>query len=442
MLATHNFLLVILPQPATELDDARIISCSILVKQGNRADIVQVIPRLVIDHSRVILRDDASSVQIASLILALRAGIEFQGFRIEEPLLSDLITGTIPYPDLVSVSTSRVPNFSSNAYRDADSGYQFIGLLSQVNTDVDNDLTQHTTAYTSGEVISAALTPESSQFFSTYRPMNVVPESNFVLIFSLHKESAIPSQCPESMNPDIHNTFVASEPAFNPLNAPLFDFVTANLCSFDGLAEPFYSPALPEELNWDHIFPTQPIYSMSAPQVLQERSHDLEIEGGLGDHSLDLHSRASAALPTPPRSSPYPTPSRSRCGSISTEQRILLFLAAVQPPVGNSPFHDAKFVVRNNTLTGMIRNHRSMTKLLDICGLDCSAPDRVRSFSGSDTQTHKLTVESVFIACGWSESTFGNKTSRYQNAEKAAKMHWNGAVPDIGLFLLYSYHST
>jgi hypothetical protein len=126
--------------------------------------------------------------------LAQQAGIEFQGFRVEEPLLSDLITGTIPYPDLISVSTSRVPNFSSNVYRDASSGYQFIGLLSQVNTDVDDDLTEHTTTYTLGEVISAALTPESSQFFSTYWPMNVVPESNFVPIFSLHKASVIPSQ--------------------------------------------------------------------------------------------------------------------------------------------------------------------------------------------------------------------------------------------------------
>jgi hypothetical protein len=56
-----------------------------------------------------------------------------------------------------------------------------------------------------------------------------------------------------------------------------------------------------------------------------------------------------------------------------------------------------------------------------------------------------LTIEGVFIARGWSESTFGNKILCYQNAEKAAKMHWNGAVPDIGLFLLchsHSYRST
>ncbi|KAF8183284.1 hypothetical protein K438DRAFT_1766958 [Mycena galopus ATCC 62051] len=416
------------------IEEPQIISCTILVKQVDRADIIQVVPRLVIAHSQVILRGDASSVQIASLILALRTGIQFQGFQVEEPLLSALLTGTVPSPDSITVSTSRVPNFSGNAYRNTGSGYQFIGLLSQVNMDVENDLTHHTKAYTSGEVISATLIPDSAQFFSAYRPMNVVPESDFILIFT------VPSQIPQSVNSDIQSIF-SSPPSLASfsLGSPTFSFGAPDLDFFDGLMH--LSPGSQSEgSDWERGFPAHSIHAIPAPQLLQDDTQYFETHGSPDENNLDFTS--AGTLLTLPTS--LPPPLRDRSGSISTEQQILLHLSTLQPPVGNSAFRDTKFVVRGNSLWGMIENHGSMVRLLDLCGLESSKPARLEGSSGPDVQTHQLTIKSVFKACDWSESTFGNKTSRYQNAKKAARSCWNGAPPEIGLhfFFPHPYRNT
>ncbi|KAF7372405.1 hypothetical protein MVEN_00101600 [Mycena venus] len=309
--------------------------------------------------------------------------------------------GTVPSPDSITVSTSRVPNFSGNAYRNAGSGYQFIGLLAQVNMDVENDLTHHTTAYTSGEVISATLTPDSAPFFSAYRPMNVVPESNFILIFT------VPSQSPH-------------------LGSPTFGFGSPDLDFFDGLMH--LSPgSRTEGSDWERGIPAHSIHALPVPQLLQADTQRFETRGSPDENNLDLTS--AGTLRTLPTASPPPL--RRRSGSISTEQRILLHLSTLQPPVGNSAFHDAKFVARGNSVRGMIENHGSMVRLLDLCGLESSKPARFEGSSGADVQTHQLTIKAMFKACGWSESTFGNKTSRYQNAEKAARSCWNGTAPEI-----------
>ncbi|KAJ6525971.1 hypothetical protein B0H19DRAFT_1197558 [Mycena capillaripes] len=359
----------------------RIISCSILVKQPDQAHILQVIPRLVIDGSQVVAREDASSVRIASLILALRTGIEFQGFHVEEPLLASLITGTIHCPNLVSVSTTRIPDFSESVYKEASSGYQFLGWLSQVNVDAIDNL---------------------YRFFSTYRPMNVFPESHFILIFTLHEESPHHG----SSDSDIYSTF--SSTYTSDVEAPSSDF---DVYSLDSIATSFTSgPALSEVSDWTL---SQSMYPISLPCV--------------GDPNVPLTNGAASAAS--PRPSPYPAPSRSRSGSVSGEQKILLLLSSLQPPVAHTVLRDAKYVRRNISLSGMIRNHRSMGMLLDLCGVNSST---TKTFTDLSAQTHSLTSKSVFNACGWSESTFGNKTSLYQNSEKAARMSWSGVVPQEG----------
>lgn len=169
-----------------------IISCSILVRrdsESNQEDVFQVIPRLAIHSSLKTPRGNASSVRIASLLQCLRTGIQFQSVVIENPLVTALITGTYPAPDSVGVSTTRVPDFSCNEYRGLTSGYQFFGELSQINLAVEHNHTQHSTAYTSGEIISTLLTPSSHDFFTIYGPMNVTPESNFILIFTVRNGS-------------------------------------------------------------------------------------------------------------------------------------------------------------------------------------------------------------------------------------------------------------
>ncbi|KAJ7686978.1 hypothetical protein B0H14DRAFT_3534316 [Mycena olivaceomarginata] len=290
-------------------------------------------------------------------------------------------------------------------------------------------------AYTAGEVISATLTPDSAQFFSAYRPMNIVPESNFILIFT------VPPQGPESVNSDIQSIF-SSPPspslASFSFGSPTASFGSPDLDFFDGLMDPFPSPgSWTEGSDWEHGIPAYSIHAIPAPQVLPDDT--LETHGSPDENSFDLTS-AETLLTLPTSSSPL---LRRRSGSISTEQRILLHLSTLQPPVGNSAFLDAKFVARQNSLRGMIENHGSMLRLLDLCGLELSKPARFKGSSGPDIPTHQLTIKAVFKACGWSESTFENKTSRYQNAEKAARLCWNGTAPEIGLrFFCLPYRKT
>jgi hypothetical protein len=84
-----------------------------------------------------------------------------------------------------------------------------------------------------------------------------------------------------------------------------------------------------------------------------------------------------------------------------------------------------------------------MVRLLDLWGLELSKPARFEGSSGLDIQTHQLTIKAMFKACGWKESTFGNKILCYQNAEKAARSCWNGTAPEIGLrFFCLPYRKT
>ncbi|KAJ6502996.1 hypothetical protein DFH09DRAFT_1102297 [Mycena vulgaris] len=134
--------------------------------------------------------------------------------------------------------------------------------------------------------------------------------------------------------------------------------------------------------------------------------------------------------PASRRKSPYPARSRNRSGSLSTEDTILLILPSLKPAHESSIFTEAKFVGGN--LLTMLENHAAMSKLLDVFGLDTSDPARISIFHDQSNEAHKLSARAVLKACGWSESTFTNKGSRYRNAEKAAKMQWKGEEPEIG----------
>ncbi|KAF8203457.1 hypothetical protein K438DRAFT_2015154 [Mycena galopus ATCC 62051] len=370
----------------TEVELAsRIISCSLFVNQPNHGSILQVIPRLVINDSQVIAREDACSIRIASLILALRTGLEFQEFHIEEPLLSNLITGTVHCPSLVSVSTTRIPNFLGDVYKEASSGYQFLGQLPQVNADVVANCTQHTSVYTSGELISAALTSKSTEFFSAYRPMNITPESHFILIFTLRETSPILTQSLESSDSDVYSILSCA----SDTELPSSDF---DPYLFDGIGTAVTSGS--EISDWAHsgsIYPVSPL--------------------GAGDPILS--ATGGIVVSAAPRAAPYLVPSRSRSHSVSTEDKILLLLSTCLPRSSPKRF------------CGM----QTMGTLLRLCGLGSS---QTHTFKDTNTLTHSLTYKAVNNACGWSLSTYGNKNSQYQNSEKAARMAWRGDVPPNG----------
>ncbi|KAJ7451511.1 hypothetical protein B0H11DRAFT_2201646 [Mycena galericulata] len=389
------------------------ISCCVLVKRPNHEDIIQVIPRIVIEQSLKISRHDAFSIRIASLILSLRRGIQFQGFIIENSLTSDLITGAFQSPHLVGVSTSRIPAFSGDGYRSGNSGYQFLGMLSQINSDIEENLTPHSLAYTSGEVISTLLTPQSSDFFSIYRPMDILPESNFILIFTLHEDVTVKRHQPGSAHSDIYSTlsFSSASSIDADSNSHAYEYDHTKVYSLSEIENAFPSPSptfadTSRVVDWEHHITASPPPAHVSPP--------------------------SAPVYPPVRPNPYPLRSRNRAGSLTTENTILLLLPTLTPPVGSSAFYDAIFLGGSSTLVEMIRNHGAMSNLLNLFVLDRTDSSSCRIFTGTENQTHELSMRTVLAACGWTDSTFRNKLSRYQNAKKATVMQWKGEVPEIG----------
>ncbi|KAJ6602610.1 hypothetical protein DFH09DRAFT_1068994 [Mycena vulgaris] len=398
--------------------DFDIISCCIVIKQSNKGSIFQVFPRLAIEQSLKITQEDTSSVRIESLIQCLRTGLQFQSLFIETQLLTELIAGTFDLPKSVGVSTTRIPDFSGEGYRAVSSGYQFLGRLSQINLAVDDLRFHHTPEYTSGEIISALLTAKSSDFFDTYRPMKVAPHTTFILIFTVQNHLQTPSPyhlLGQSSIPRSH-----SVGSFESDSMYLFDQHVSGssddstrASSVDMIQSVLQAPIIPDipgDSHWERS-----ISPLISDELAENRFSD---------------------PPASRRKSPYPARSRNRSGSLSTEDTILLILPSLKPAHESSIFTEAKFVGGN--LLTILENHAAMSKLLDVFGLDTSDPARISIFHDQSNEAHKLSARAVLKACGWSESTFTNKGSRYRNAEKAAKMQWKGEEPEISAFWVIS----
>ncbi|KAJ6600314.1 hypothetical protein DFH09DRAFT_1070126 [Mycena vulgaris] len=411
-----------------------IISCSVFVRRPGEEDIFQVFPRLAIERSLKVGREDASSVRIASLIQALRAGIQFQSLVIESHLVTQLIAGTFDLPDSVTVGTTRIPDFSGDGFRAASSGYQFLGRLSQIISAVDDNLIRHTPAYTSGEIISALLTTNSRDFFAIYRPMNVTPETHFILVFYIQPRPTILFPQPALADLGICRSF--SESSFDT------DSMFSMDQSFSGSSDDFSNLRTAEHALDNMVQPPPfsdmvgaPNWEVYVSSMLSDMHksppNDSMGSSQSGEFTTCLSVNATSSSPNPPdvtRRLPYPA--RKRSGSLSTETSILLLLPLFTPPVGSSILRESSFIVGD--LLGMVKNHAAMTKLLDLFGLDCTDPTSTRTLHDQNDDSHKLSTKAVFKVCGWSESTFNNKRSRYQNTEKAAKMTWQGEIPMSG----------
>ncbi|KAJ7677315.1 hypothetical protein B0H17DRAFT_1139677 [Mycena rosella] len=70
----------------------------------------------------------------------------------ESPFLTEIIAGTSPTPDSVTISTTCVPDFHEDGFKAAGTAYHVLGSLSQIYHAVANQSIQHSATCTSGEV--------------------------------------------------------------------------------------------------------------------------------------------------------------------------------------------------------------------------------------------------------------------------------------------------
>ncbi|KAJ7199942.1 hypothetical protein GGX14DRAFT_572375 [Mycena pura] len=408
------------------------ISCSILVKQLNEDDVFQIFPSLIIPRSLKIPRGDAFSVRITGLIENLRTHIFFQ--PLESLILTKMIDGTHPMPDSVSVSTTRVPDFDGDGFKAAGTGYLFLGKLSQVYHAITDNPTQHSFSYTSGdEVLSGHLTAKSRNFFASYAPMGVTAESNFSIIFTVQHNGFAEFLHPTSTNSGLFRSFSTT--------------------SFESDAAFFSDSDLPEFYNMptnhtdvDSITAWENLNRITSSAASDDHMIDTTASPSGHEHKLTVvntnrafDSSSNSSIPSKSHSSPYSSRLRSRAGSLTTENSILLLLPTFVPALPSSAFHDAKFT--EGRLMVMVRNFGSMQQLLDIFSLQANyKAKRAMPFTDHAGKTHQLSAVGVLNACGWNHKTFQNKQSRYQNAEKVAKMEWKGPVPAIDTDAHISYN--
>ncbi|KAJ7632350.1 hypothetical protein FB45DRAFT_866069 [Roridomyces roridus] len=163
------------------------------------------------------------------------------------------------------------------------------------------------------------------------------------------------------------------------------------------------------------------------------------------NHSPSLSSPPEAMSPGPELSSvqrtertahtrkPYsssPSQSRNRSGSVNTQTAILHFLQTRTPPIPESHFLNAKFISGTHaSLVAMVRNHGSMERLLQAFSL---GSDRTIHFLGPANKSCTLSAAKILNGCAWSESTYGNKATKYHKVRTAAKMKWKGPIPGEG----------
>ncbi|KAJ6463631.1 hypothetical protein C8R47DRAFT_1225120 [Mycena vitilis] len=395
--------------------DLETVSCGIYVKSGDD-DAFAIVHSLDIPRSQKTIRSGASSVRAAALILALRTGIQLGTVAFGNPLIAELLSGTFPEPNSVLVSTTRVPDFEALGYKAAGSGYQFTGNLSEIYRAVHEKSVQHTASYSTGEILSSLLTSKSQNFFTSYGPMGVRPESLFILIFTIEPQAqAMYSLATSSLHPssDLRRTLSLS--SFHTEHSS-----STGICDHDlGSREPSFSSDLGEISTWNSNI-SIPTEHFATPITGDEPNP--ASQGARSSSS----SKSSGSSRT--RTS-HPSTTRTRAGSLTTQNIIIQLLGALNPPLNESQFTEAKFIDAASTpLVKLVRNFTAMQTVLTALGLDASTSHK--EFTDNANQKHQLSGQSVLEACGWAFKTFTNKASMYSNAAKVAKLEWKGLAPD------------
>ncbi|KAJ7631610.1 hypothetical protein DFH06DRAFT_1438752 [Mycena polygramma] len=397
------------------IPDTETVSCGIYVKSGDEGDFA-IVHSLDIPRSQKTMRSGAFSVRATALILALRTGIQLGTVAFGNTLITELLSGTFPEPNSVLVSTTRVPDFEALGYKAAGSGYQFTGKLSQIYRAVHENSVQHTASYSTGEVLSSLLTSKSQDFFTSYGPMGVHPESLFILIFTIEPQpQPVYSFATSSLHPssDLRRTLSLS--SFRTEHSS-----SSGIGDHDrGSREPSFSSDLGDISTWNSSIsiPTEHFATPIASDEPNPASQDAQSNSS---------SKSSGSSRT--RTS-HPSATRTRAGSLTTQNTIIQLLGALSPPLGEASFTEAKFIDAASTpLVKLVRNFTAMQTVLTALGLDVSTSHK--EFTDNANQKHQLSGQSVLEACGWASKTFINKASIYSNAAKVAKLDWKGPVPD------------
>ncbi|KAK7001619.1 hypothetical protein R3P38DRAFT_3046094 [Favolaschia claudopus] len=383
---------------ASPSQDTIKVSCAIAVTQPKKGTIFELIPALPIPSNRIITRTDANSIRVAALLHALRFGLMHKTVAFASDLVTQLVTGTFPLPSTVLVSTTRVPDFETERYRSPLSAHIVIGDLCQVCGEIDLQIFDHTSEYSVGEVLATRLTPASQEFFASYSPMAVMPETTFALIFSLSVDSADLIFHPPTL---IRSSSVAS------FETELHSTNSNNPTSSSSAGSDFFAPHCAHSA--DVLDPS--VYSCPPPP--------------------SNHHLSTSPASTPQRS----LAGRSRSASVSAcLQSLKALLPTLTPPLSDSALNAAQGGKGSGSLLLQIRNFHSMQKLLDAFQLK-AVPDKKKSptevFSDAFGGEHTLSGNSVVEACGWSARTFCNKARRLEKIQQILKQYdWNGDIPD------------
>jgi hypothetical protein len=397
-------------------EERTFISCSILICQPGKPDILTLFPQIQIISGHKIQRHDAYSVRIEAVLLALRNS----PIPIENPVMAQIIRGTLPIPKSITVSTSRLPNFLDKGYRVPCSGYHFLGYLSHINHRVDNNIAESSAEYSSGELISSLSTAGAAEFFRVHQPMDVIPESHFIIIFTLP-----PIIATMPLERSFSASSITSESSLLSMDSD-FNFSPETTGFYEELCRNTMQPD-PQSL----AAPIVDVPQSSPPPSLPSGSPQPSLSPSL-HHPLSnsgaTHSSPPFSLSGSTRPSPYRSPHH---GQSNTIESILLILPTLSPPEDASLYHNAKYTPKI-ALVKMIRERQAIGHLLDILDLDATTSrlNVTNTYSDAAQNTYELTSGSVLKACGWKPGTFQNKGSGYKKAEKVAKMVWRGSVPN------------
>lgn len=297
--------------------------------------------------------------------------------------IRSIIQGTHPHSSNIMVATSRTPD--SDSYNDAKYAFREIGYLATLHLMNDGMLVPRLEFSETDVLATMPSDSTSSQFFSNWRAMGILPETHFVLFYIMDDTTYDPPSVlvngSDTTSPsiDLDDSFFST-----PSTDLLF-----SLLSFD--------------------FTTNSHNSISSSS-----------EGS----QLSSPSRSPRPSPRVSRaSSPYLKPS-----SCSTADCRLIFSACKSIITTNwDEIRDRAMCTKGSmktTLAILARNHAALSHIFTLLSLDPADVTMTNSFD-VDGVLVTIDVAQVTTAFGWSYQTFMNKCRLYKKARHmATKREW------------------
>ncbi|KAJ7641948.1 hypothetical protein FB45DRAFT_863018 [Roridomyces roridus] len=361
------------------------ICCHLVVKQRGQDDISQIFAGVTFPSLLITERESTACATALGIICATQIHLASRPDMILDPPLQEVLGLDGPCNRHVLVATTRVPDFREGTYRHWRNGFRQIGRLQSFSSIVPAPGFDD-----KSDVLAASAdstNPMASEFFSIWRPMGVLPEAHFILIFDI--QSSHPEPIPSIELPLDYATF---DPAPSPGNSSLLNLDTTNFMHFSAS-----SPAS-----------GSPIYSPGSPARHSSGS--------------SAPSRGSRSRSTSP--APYP---RSRAASpgqsTTTEVKDLcrLQVSGFETLEAKATWNAGRW---GTNLPALARSFYAMEQVLAGLGLDPTDLKAPRQFKLGIGRDIVLTAEGVLTTFGWNSSTFSNKRTMYKRAESVAKRIW------------------